>query len=141
MTLIEIVEDRQAELETELRMCREILVILRGGKSTSGPLAKGLRHGPIVYGNGHHDGTITKRGTLRKSPPSQGMTGLTEGRVRDILRAHPQGLTLAQIQAILAQKYGSKISASSVYAPLREKLKAERVQQSGSPAFIYKLPQ
>lgn len=138
MGLIQIVEDRQAELETELRQCREVLVILRGGKAKQPH--QGLRNGPIVYGNGHHDGTITKRGTPRKTPSSQGMVGLTEGRVRDILQAHPGGLTLAQIQTILSDKYGSNISASSVYAPLREKLHAERIKQSNGPAYLYRLP-
>lgn len=136
MTLTQIVEDRQAELETELRLCREVLVLLRGGKKSE------LSKGPIVYGNGHHDGKkpkVSKSGTNSLVHPA---TLQARAVIAKMLRAHPGGLTTKEMTVGVKQA-GIQITDSTVHNALR-KLKPVKVSGdhgAGSHNMRYALPQ
>jgi hypothetical protein len=98
VNLIQIVEDRQAELETELRMCREILVILRGARNKA-------KTGPIVYGNGYKGGRVTKPASNHGGarPHKDQLVVRVREIVKQALHKTPSGLTTAQMKEILGK--------------------------------------
>lgn len=110
--LIQVIERKIAEGEQELRIDKQALALLRGnGAKAAGP--RELQHGPIVYGNGHHDGKKPK--TIR----TQGVKGFTSATVAEILRENTGGLTLKEIQAILAKKH-IHLSTSAIYSSFHD---------------------
>ncbi len=129
--LIQIVEQRQAELETELSLNKQVLALLHGVPPRH---PKPLRSGPIVYGNGHHDGKKPKK---PKGILTQGVKDLTVNEVVGILKANPLGLTLVEIQGLLAKK-NIHISTSSIYNAFRRQNVAG-ARRLGQQAMFYKI--
>jgi hypothetical protein len=139
MNLIQIVEDRQAELETEIRLCREILVILRGARNKA-------KTGPIVYGNGYKGGrtdTVTKPKRSKTGTNSLVHQATLQARaeIEKMLRSHPEGLTTKQM-AEGVKKAGIQITDSTIHNALR-KLNPIKLNNSSArsiPNTIYALP-
>lgn len=119
--LIQIIERKISEQEAELQIDKQALAVLR----------RAQRSGPIVYGNGHHDGKKPK------AVRPQGVKGLTADKIMEILKGHPLGMTLVEIQAALA-KQGIEILPSGVYDSLRRQ-HVKGMKRPGIQPMYYKI--
>ncbi len=99
--LIQIVEQRQTELETELSLNKQVLALLHGAPPRH---PRPLRSGPIVYGNGHHDGKKPKAkssgtGPGGARPHDPALTIRVRNVIEQALKKSIDGLTVAQMNA------------------------------------------
>ncbi len=105
--LIQSIEKHIAETESNLKVTRQALTLLRGrvvGK---------LKDGPIVYGNGH--------GGARKNKPSK-VAGITVPVIREalagIIKQYPQGITTPEMRNKLNAQ-GFRLTPHSIHNALR----------------------
>ncbi len=139
--LIQSLEQHCQETEADLAVSKQALNLLRNGIYAPG-VAKKLRSGPIVYGNGHHDGKKKHPGS------STGTNSLVHAAtiqsrkvIEQMLRVNPNGLTTKQM-AEGVTKAGITITPSTIHNALRalKPIRLGGTNGKGGKAEVYALP-
>lgn len=141
--LIKITEDHVREIESDLAVSKQALSLLKNGiyMPEAAHKLKNLRNGPIVYGNGHHDGKKPRRSWRSKSGTNSlahSATLQARSKIEQMLREHPEGVTTKQMSEAVT-KAGIEITDHTIHNALRA-LKAIKLQGgSGSRFTTYTL--
>lgn len=138
--LIKITEDHVREIEADLAVSKQALSLLKNGiyMPEAAHKLKSLRNGPIVYGNGHHDGKKGRGSNPKPRTDTHGATVKARAKIEQMLREHPEGVTTKQMKEAVA-KAGIQITSSTIHNALRA-LRPNRLQGgSGSPYTTYTL--